>query len=790
MKPENDFQLSTANQNTGPDIKKYIFKGLSYWYLFVIFIPAAYIIATVSNRYIIPAYGLHTTILLKTGSGEEEFAGGLRMFSRTKNMNTEIGLLKSYKLNKQALDSLDWQATYFQKNRWRTDKELYKNTPFIVEFDTAFSQYNHMQVDIEILSEEQYKLTIEAFELTKKLNFNENFQHENFKFKLKKSPQFFNNNSIGKTYYFYKNNINQLINSYKSKLKVELSPEESSILWLWVVGRTPAKDADYLNTLSEIFIQRGLKEKNAKAQSIIEFIDRQLSGVQDSLAKNQNRLQLLKEQSKTLNISSEAEMLLTQKTETEQKLNELSNQNEYYKYMLEEIKSDNFEALVSPGIVGINDNILNEYLQEISEVLTEKNLLNFDLKSEIPKSKKLDYRINQSRNKIKLHIERVQSLNIQKTEDARSELARINQQINRLPASERNIINTQRVFDINDNIYTLLLTRRTEAAITQASNKADSEVLDRAMPENAVNHTPASSSNTRKALLIGALLPILIIVLIEFLNNKIEERSDIENHTDIPILSTIINNAQKTENPVLKFEKSPVSESFRTLRTNLMFVLTGEDSKTITVSSTVSGEGKTFMAQNLASVLSISEKRTLLVGLDLRKPKLQKTFDYFNNKGMSTYLSRNNTFPEIIKPTDNPYLDIALSGPVPPNPAELIESEEMQIFIEEAKKQYHYIVIDTPPIAVVTDALLLTELSDAFLYVVRQNYSSKNVLKIAKEVKEKAKLRNLMIILNDANTGLGYGYKYNYGYGRGYYAEDVEAESKLKNIIKRLFRKT
>ena len=790
MNQENDFQISAANQNTGPDIKKYILKGLSYWYLFVIFIPAAYIIATISNRYIVPAYGLHTTILLKTGSGEEEFAGGLRMFSRTKNLNTEIGLLKSYTLNKQALDSLDLQATYFQNNRWRTDRELYKNAPFIVEFDTVFSQYNGVQVDIEILSEKKYKLYIEAFDLEKELSFNEIFQHENFNFKLKKAPKFFNESTIGKSYYFYKNNINHLINSYKNKLKVEVSPEQSSILWLWIVGRTPAKDADYLNTLAEIFIQRGLKEKNAKAQSIIDFIDRQLSGVQDSLAKNQNRLQLLKEQNKTLDISSEAEMLLTQKTETEEKLRELSNQNEYYKYMLEEIERDNFEALVSPGIVGINDNILNEYLKEISEILTEKNLLDFDLRSEIPKSKKLDYRISQVRNKIKLHIEKIQSINRQKTEDARNKLSRINRQINRLPASERNIINTQRVFDINDNIYTLLLTRRTEAAITQASNKADTEVLDEAMPKNAVSHTPASSSNTRKALLIGALLPILIIVAIEFFNNKIEERSDIENHTYIPILSTIISNAQKTEHPVLEFEKAQVSESFRTLRTNVMFVFSGNESKTITVSSTVSGEGKTFMAQNLASVLSISEKKTLLIGLDLRKPKLQKTFSYYTNKGMSTYLSRNHSFSEIIKTTDNPYLDIALSGPIPPNPAELIESKEMNVFIEEAKKHYHYIVIDTPPIAVVTDALLLTEISDAFLYVIRQNFSSKNVLKIAKEVKEKAKLRNLMIILNDANTGLGYGYKYNYGYGRGYYAEDMEKESKLKNIINRIFRKT
>lgn len=789
MNPENDYNLSVPEQNTGPDIKKYIFKGLKYWYLFLIFLPAAYAVAVIANRYIVPKYGLHTTILLKTGSSEEEIAGGLRFFSRSRNLRTEIGLLKSYKLNKQAIDSLDFEVSYFLDNPWSSDRELYRNVPFKVEFDTSKSQYFFKEVHIKILSESQYFLEIDDFDTERKVNFGETYEYQNFKFKIEKNPTYFTKETIGNEYYFFRNSENHLINKYRNSLQVEVSPEESSILWLWTEGETPAKDADYLNMLSQIFIARGLEEKNAKAESIIQFIDRQLSGVQDSLQKYQNRLQFQKEQSNTLDISTEAQLLLTKQQELEDNLRNLSNQADYYKYMLNETKNGNFAALVAPTVVGLNDNILTGYLVEISEILTQKELLNFDLKSEIPNTKRLDYKIKQIQEKISLHIEKVQNIHRQRKEETQKELSKINRQINRLPASERNIINAQRVFNINDATYTLLLTRRTEAAITQASNKADSEVLDVALPANAVNRSSPKSSNTRKALMIGALLPILIIVVIEFLNNKIEERNDIESQIKIPILSTIINNPQKTENPVLSSEKSPVAESFRTLRTNLMFVLKGKSPAIITVSSTVSGEGKTFVSQNLAAVMAISEKKTLLVGLDLRRPKLQKTFDYYDDRGLSTYLSKKHSFDEITKATDHPFLDIALSGPVPPNPAELIESDDMKRFLKEAKEKYEFIVIDTPPVAVVTDALLLTEISDTFLYVMRQNYSSKNVIRIIKEVKEKTEVKNLLIILNDAGITGGYGYRYNYGYGRGYYAEDIESNTGLKAYFKRLMRK-
>ncbi|MEA2043567.1 MAG: polysaccharide biosynthesis tyrosine autokinase [Bacteroidota bacterium] len=790
MKEERDFGFSQENDGGGIDIKKYIFKAISYWYLFVIFITAAYIISFFMNRFSVPTYGLHTTVMIKDQTGEEQFAGGLRLFSGRKDLSTQIGILKSYRLNQQALDSLDFSISYYADYKWKSDREIYKRSPFKVQLINDKKHFYNKDINITILSDEEYQLIIETLDFEDKLKFGQKFSQGNYNFKITKDTVHFSESVIGKNYYFRENNKNSLINTYKSRLEVEVSPETSSILWLWITGETPTKDADYLNNLVNIYIQARLNEKNAKASSIITFIDKQLSGVQDSLAKTQNKLQILKEKNKTLDVSAEAKLLLTEQLELEKKLKTHKNRQEYYSYIIEELNNDNFSAMVSPSVVGIDDAVLINYMAKLSEILTKKGLLDFDLKSEVPNSKRIDFQINQIKSHILSHIKKIKHLNRQKRADIDSKLSDVNKKINQLPASERNIINTTRVFNINDQIYTMLLTRRTEAAITQASNKADSEVLDEAMPRNAVYKSPNRSANTRKALMIGFILPVLIIVLIEFMNNKIEERSDIEKNTTIPILTTVINNPEKSEIPVFTHDKSPISESVRTLRTNTLFVLKNKGSKVIAVSSSVSGEGKTFISQNTAAVMAISGKKTLLVGLDMRKPKLENTFDYYKDKGMSTYLSSRNSFDEIIKKTDHPHLDIALAGPTPPNPAELMESDSMASFIQEARNHYDYIIIDTPPVAIVTDALLLTHLVDAFFYIIRQNYSSKNVLNIVNEVKSKTKIKNFSIILNDAQIAGRYGYKYNYGYGRGYYTEDLSKRDGWRAFMKRKILKS
>jgi tyrosine-protein kinase Etk/Wzc len=786
--------IEKENASQGIELKKYIFKAVSYWYLFVLSLLISVFAARWINKHAIPTYGLHATVLLMGESNEDEVAGGLTMFSKRKNIDTQKGILKSYSLTEETVNELDFGTAYYIDQRFKKPYEIYKRSPFIVNFDTTYSQYNGIPVYVRILNNEELEISIEDFDIEQKLAFGEQFVHGNFGFTITpRNEDQFNKQIFENSYFFKKLSINHVVQSYLGRLEIDVSPEKSSILWLWLVGTVPQKDADYLNKLIEIYIRNGLEEKNKKAAGIIEFIDKQLEGVSDSLRKTENIMQLFKQQNRTVNISNEGMILLTKLADLRSLHESQKRKLAYYQYLHDQLSVETpVQALTVPTVMGINDPVLLSYIQKLSELFTERDVLDFNVKSDIPISEKLDLQIKNLQNQIFLHAKK----NIEVTEDEivniKTEINKVNKDINKLPVSERRIINIERKFNINDEIYTLLLRRRTEAAITQASNKADTKMLDRARPETAVRKSPDTSGNVRKGILFGLIIPILIIIALEFFKNKIEDKSDIESRTDIPIFGTVGRNKHKTNLPVTAFSKSPISESFRAIRTNLQYILKGREKKIIAVTSSISGEGKSFISENLAAVLAISEKKTLLVGLDLRKPKLQYDFKYNNDFGLSSYLVEHSVYEQVIQKTDTDNLYIALSGPIPPNPAELIESERMNKFFEKAVKDFDYIIVDTPPIAVVTDALLLADIADAYLFVLRQGYTSKNVIKLINDVKKDSSLVNVGIILNEVRIKKGYGYSYGYGYGygygfgQGYYDEfDQQNGTLLKKIVKR-----
>lgn len=775
--------------NKGFEIKKYFFKAVSYWYLFVLSMGLSFFAARWVNKHAIPTYGLHATVMLKNESNEEEVAGGLSLFAKRKNIDTQLGILKSYSLSKEAVEELNFTISYFQDERFKNNYEIYNKSPFVVNPDTTYRQYNNVPVYVIFQSENKVKIIIEPFNIEKVIGIGEQFRYKDFSFNITyRDSLSFSPEIVGNKYFFVKKTVNSIVQDYLYRLDIEVSPEKSSILWLWMIGTVPQKDADYLNKVIEIYIRNGLEEKNQKAKSIIKFIDKQLESVSDSLKVTENNLQVFKQQSRSVDISNEGMLLLTKLTEL-QKYSELQKKKlSYYKYVKTQLEDNKIvNSLTAPTVMDINDPVLLSYLEKLSDAVTKRDELDFSVRNEIPISEKLDLQIQNIQNQIHVHTQQNIEVTENEIQTVNLKIAKINADINRLPVSERQIINIQRKFNINDEIYTLLLRRRTEAAITQASNKADTKMLDPARPETADKKSPDTGGNMKKGILFGFLIPILLIIVFEFFNNKIEDKTDIESKTNIPIYGTVGRNKTKTNMPAAKHPKAPITEAFRALRTSLQFVLKGKEKKIIAVTSSVSGEGKTFIAVNLASIIALSEKKTLLVGLDLRKPKLQKEFDYNNQNGISVFLANQCNYNDVIQKSNINHLYLALSGPIPPNPAELIESDKMKHFFEKAVKEFDYIIIDTPPIAIVTDALLLNETADTFLYVMRQSYSSKNVIKLLEDAKKEGNLNNPGIILNDVQIkrgseyGHGYGYGYGYGYGQGYYGEFDEQKKSFKD---------
>jgi capsular exopolysaccharide synthesis family protein len=293
-------------------------------------------------------------------------------------------------------------------------------------------------------------------------------------------------------------------------------------------------------------------------------------------------------------------------------------------------------------------------------------------------------------------------------------------------------------------------------------------VIDTAEAYNAVRVLPRTRQNYMLALILGLLLPAIAIIIIDLMNNKVIDKKDIERATRAPILGFISHNSYGSELPVVEKPGSTLAESFRSIRTSLKYFIPEGQKAVIAITSTVSGEGKTFVAVNLATIISMLGRKTLLVGLDLRKPRIHKILGLHNDNGMSTFLSGNSTFKEVIQKSTVENLWFVSAGPIPPNPAELIERQGMDDFLDEARKQFDYILLDTPPAAVVTDALLLAGRADITLFVVRQRYTSKNTLNLIDEIYRNREIKNPGVIVNDISMSGYYGYGLRYGYTMGY----------------------
>lgn len=790
------------------DIKKYIFKFLHNWYWFAISGILGLAIAFLINRYSTPTYQTNTSVIVQEKG--DAFGGiesiiqefGAYKKALKKNVENQIGILQSYTLTYETLKELNYRISYFGEGRVST-REIYQNQcPFEVVLDSSFQQLEYQPVFITFKTADECTIEIHDIydtPLTKTLKLNEVFQNEHFKFSINVRDSLIDDNFIGRNFSFYINNYNRMANAYMKALTVEAVFEKGTVLSLTKTGSIPEKEVHFLNKLIAVFIDKDLREKNISTRKTLEFIDNQLAAIVDSLRLAESNLQNFRLNNRIVDLSKEGISLLEKLEETQARKSILDIRMKYYEYLLSYIEDKkDFQNVITPSVIGIQDMLLNKLVQQLSELYAERSVIEYSARANNPSLDVVNLKINNTLDALIENVNNViEGARIEMVE-VDSEIKKLDKHIQKLPITERKLINIERKFELNDNIYNFLLEKRAEAGIMQASNIPDIKVLDKAIVANVLPIGPKKSLNFLIGLFLALMIPAGIIILKEFFNDKIVERKDIESNSKIPILGTVTHNTKESDLVVTKHGKSSITESFRSLRTNLQYFLEKSNKHVITINSTISGEGKTFCALNLASVIAISNKRTILVGLDLRKPKLHKVMDVHNEKGMSTYLIGKSSLKEIIQKTTIENLDIIASGPIPPNPAELIEGQRMQDIIAELKETYDYIIIDTPPVALVADALLITRHADANIFVIRQNYSSKSVLKFVNDLHDEKKLTNLSLLLNDVDVASGYGYrygsghyqygsyrKYGYGYGYGYYEEDEEL-SRTKTLLKKL----
>ena len=767
------------------DFKRYISLLMSNWYWFAVALFISISIAYGINRWSEDVFTVSSTLLIKDmqyGGGTSDLANifpGSSAFKSEQNLKNEIGILRSFSLNYRVMQELpEFHVVYVAVGRRGiVESRMYKNTPFKVVYESLEKQRTGIPVTIKILSSGSYRLEINGeAKFSTTLSFGDRFSEMGFDFTIvPNSGTFSYDPDASNRYYFYFVSPASLANQYRGKLSISPIEEEATLVTLSGSGPVREQEADYLNKLMGVYILQGLEVKNQTAERTIEFIDGQIGSISDSLRKVENSLENFRLSNRLVDLSREGTYIQNRLESYENERSTLILQKQYYDYLKEYVDSRNETGdIVSPGAMGVTNASLERLVTELASLQQQKSKLKVNISEDLPAVGVID---NSIRNVKALIAENINSSmrNLENTiRDSDNRISLVEAELNKLPGTERRLINIQRKFDLNNTVYNYLLEKRAEAGIAKASTVSDNRVVDYAQPFNSSQISPRPKRNYTMALILGLLIPAVLILTIDYLNNKVIDKKDIEKGTKAPVIGFISHSTLKTEIPVAERPGSTLAESFRSVRTNLKYFIKEIKNPVISVSSTIAAEGKTFVSANLAAIIALNGKKVLLAGLDLRKPRTHRVFDISNETGISTFLIGEDKFDKIIFPTKVENLWYAPSGPVPPNPAELIDSPAMKDFINKAKKQFDYIIIDTPPVAIVTDALLVSPFADLYLFIVRQRYSSKKTLELIEELRRSGNMKDLGIVINDISLtgyygyGLRYGYSLGYGYNYGY----------------------
>lgn len=817
------FVPHNQNDEAPIDIKQLVYIFLNNWYLFAIGAVVALVAAFLVNRYTTNIYQARGTVIVKEGRTVDPtsiMTSG--NFNSSQNLDNEIAILKSYRLRERVVKKMGAEVTYMGKGRIK-DNELYKSSPFTVEFDNSVPQAVNLVYKINFIDTSTFVLTANG-EFLKTYDFLLGQDVKSIPMKIAfeskhRQGEWIDNgyNRIrivlneGTTLSQVKDrNLSFWLNSYPSLVRQMSSytaapnSKSSSVVTITMSGPNKHKIIDFINLLMSEYVSRGLERKNLVSENTIQFINDQLGDIEQSLSTAENALKEFRTRNDLMNLDQQASQVYNTLRTLDKERSEKNVNLMLYKRLQSYIQSqiDDPENLAAPSTMGISDPLLERLVQQLVTLSQTKATQLLTLTEQHPQIVKIDEQIVTTKRTL---LETVNQL-VQNSEMGLKELdkriARTEAESKVLPEKERQLINYQRNFNFNDDTYKYLMQRRAEAQILRASNTPDNEVLDEARLDLTSMIKPRSSMNYLVALILGLLIPALYLFLKDFFNVNVNNRKDIEKLTKYPIIGQVAMTDSTSPLVVVNSPKAPISESFRAIRTNIEYITQNKEKTTILVTGDTQGIGKTFNSINLASIYALYGKKTILLGFDLRKPRIYQDFGLTNNVGISSYLSnKEETLDNIIQTSSAlPSLDIITAGPIPPNPAELIASSKCDELFEELKKRYDYIIIDTPPLGLVTDSFLLMRHSDVNLFIVRQGITNKNIFgSVIKDLEDRD--IKVSIIINGIETGKGYGYgKYRYGYGytygygyaygygyggHGYYGEDESGNKKRRHILKK-----
>lgn len=714
---------------------------------------------------------------------------------------TETYIIKSKLLILKAIEKLPIGVSYFSSGRV-VNKEIYTSSPFVVaplnpdsvQFDKSYSLYIESDNDFTIGWEDELgKTSSVKARFGDTIEFDKNkvcvyFNHANF-LVFKQNTNKFN---------FVFNSKNSLYQRVSSNLYVEQVDKGVSIINIIYKDVVPDFARDVVNQLSKVYTEYDIMYKSQTATQTIEFMDRLINDLNKTVQTSELNMADFKQGNNLLDIELSNEKGLRDLTDMQVNQRMLQLQLLAIENVEKQISENKNTTSLPINVDGKVDPVLLELLSDLNKLNAEKIARSEKLTPSSSGMIELNKQISEVIQSVKQNIRFTrQKINAQ-IDFYQKQINAIMEGMRKLPTAEKQYITLKRDLEVNQKVYGFLLQTKLEASISRASIVSSARIIDEA-------ETPRIPVQPNRKLtfliyvILGLTSGIVLVIALRILNNKINSVEEIEAVCDLPVLGTVLAYPQKLDEEesrllAVKEHRTVFGESLRAVRTNLQFLLPDKKSKIITISSTISGEGKTFTTINLAGSLTMLNKKVVLVGCDLRKPQLANTFNINTSHGLSSYLIGKSTLEEIINKTDLENLSVVLTGPIPPNPSELLNSEKMTSLLTSLQEMYDYILLDTPPVGLVSDAIVLMKQSDILLYVVKAGYSQKEFLQLPSKIKNEHHLKSVYLLLNSYRAdkkgkkgSYGY-YGYGGGKGEGYYYEYNNKSDMLttwKNRFKR-----
>lgn len=762
-------------EESGFDIMEWVSYFLHHWYLFVIGIILSLGLAYLENRSFLPTFESAGKVMIEenrsVGNGSQALMQGFGIQSGYKNISNQLIMLGSNDLVKKVVDSIPFlNVDYISKGSFKT-RNLYRTSPIIIQSDYISPEAYNLVFKINLHPNGTYTITVDDNKLFSNFKidgrFGQPIQHNLFFITVNSV-----NKSVGNIEMFFKFRTQEsLVDDFCSRLKFSFLGENSSVLQVTLASETPERDIDFINKLCETFLADNLDRKNDAANKTIKFINEQLGLVQKSLSVSQGEMTNFRQTNKIVNVDSHTSEVMGKATKFDAQQEELKLRETYLDYLTKYLKTNMSDgAIIAPGSLGITDPMLMAVVQQINDLytqraeVTEKNFYYAKYTKQIENAKVTVLEVIKNM-RVALEIEK---------SDFNKRFAAVNKEIDELPKKELEMISIERKYKMDDNYYTFFLQKRAESEILKASNTPDNTILDKARVLQQTN-SDKQSKTTLMFLMFGLLIPTIIVVLIELMNSTVRSSRDVEKNSTFPLIGGIRHT--KSTDPLLvsKNPRSAFTEMFRVIRTRIEFIVQRKTNIMILNTSTESGDGKTYFSINLAAVYSMASKKTILVDMDIRKPSVNQRFNIIQPNGVTNYLIGQCTLDEIILHLPKIDFDILPAGSIPPNPGELIRSDKLISMFDELRKRYDYIIVDTSPIGMVTDAYALAQISDVNLFVVRNGKTNKAFYKKLNVQLKLDNIPNLYTVLNDVvDDGSRYSkyklYKYAYlfGYSYGY----------------------